>query len=213
MKVTVQGLTPRAVARLTKRRPQTNSKLASNGSRRCVGASFTTCWGPVVPGVRRQLESKYGIYTLHPLVLWSIQPVKFGAYLEAFRDLERLQQRVLHVLNALPDEVQQDFLRDGKFSVALDNYHPGRGSRVFMAPPGPSGDGSRSVVLKPLLAECSAEFAYYVIAHEFAHAFLRNGPWGDVTDVELAADGLAASWGFTRPVDTPWSQRSNNGSR
>lgn len=166
---------------------------------------------PVVPKVRGQLESKDGTLTPRPEIPRLIQPVKFSAYLEAFRHLEPLQQRVLHVLNALPREVQQDFLQDDKFTVALDNYRPGHGSRVFMAPPGPSGDGSRSVVLKPLLAECSREFAYYVIAHEFAHAFLRNGPWGDVDDVELAADGLAASWGFNRPIDTPWGRRSSTG--
>jgi len=39
-----------------------------------------------------------------------------------------------------------------------------------------------------------------VIAHEFAHAFLRNGPWGEITDVEEAADALAATWGFIRPA-------------
>jgi hypothetical protein len=107
------------------------------------------------------------------------------------------------VLEALPTEVQRDFLEDSRFSICLDNYVPGKGSKVFMAPPGTRVDGnhtgSRSVILKPKLADCSEAFAKYVIAHEFAHAYLRNGPWGEITDIEEAADALAASWGFTRP--------------
>jgi hypothetical protein len=70
-----------------------------------------------------------------------------------------------------------------------------------MATPGPIGSGSRCVVLKPRLADCSEAFACYVIAHEFAHAFLRNGGWDAITDPEEAADALAASWGFERPHD------------
>lgn len=124
----------------------------------------------------------------------------FSNYLEAFSELHVLRQRVLHVLVALPPNVQQDFLADPRFTVSLDDYEPGKGSTVFMASPGPAGKGSRSVVLKPKLGESSEAFAHYVIAHEFAHAFLRNGPWGDITDVEQAADALAASWGFARPT-------------
>ena len=39
-----------------------------------------------------------------------------------------------------------------------------------------------------------------LLAHELAHAYLRNeGRWpGD--DPEAAADALAAEWGFPRPV-------------
>ena len=134
--------------------------------------------------------------------------MNFSAYLEPFDLLTSLRDRVEHVLRSLPDEVQQDFIEDPRFSVALDNYIPGQGSTVYMACPGADGDGSRSVVLKPLLAECSEAFAHYVIAHEFAHAFLRNGPWGEITDVEHAADGLAAHWGFARPAESPWGRLS-----
>ena len=130
----------------------------------------------------------------------------FSAYLRDFSAHQNLQDRVLHVLEALPTNVQEDFLGDQRFSVSLDNYQRGNGSTVFMAAPGSQGESSRSVVLKPLLDECSKEFAYYVIAHEFAHAFLRNGPWGEITDVEEAADALAASWGFVRPAITPWTR-------
>ena len=133
---------------------------------------------------------------------------KFDHYLVDFQELSRLRERLLHVLQAIPEDVQRDFLSDDRFSIAVDNYERGKGSTVFMAAPGGHGQQSRSVVLKPLLNDCSNEFAYYVIAHEFAHAFLRNGPWGEITDVEDAADGLAAHWGFRRPNDTPWTNRS-----
>jgi hypothetical protein len=55
------------------------------------------------------------------------------------------------------------------------------------------------VILKPRLADCPEDFAHYVIAHEMAHAYLRNGGWGTIEDPELAADTLAATWGFGRP--------------
>lgn len=107
---------------------------------------------------------------------------------------------MLAVLDALPNDVQRDFLDDPRFRVALEEYVPGQGWTLWMASPGPIGNGSRCVVLRPRLATCSEAFAFYVIAHEFAHAFLRNGGWGDITDVEEAADALAASWGFLRPA-------------
>lgn len=123
----------------------------------------------------------------------------FSAYLEPFADYPALQQRVLSVLQQLPDEVQRDFLDDPRFGVAIDNYEPGTGWTLFMPTPGPLGQGSRRVVLRPKLDKASEQFASYIIAHEFAHAFLRNGGWGEITDVEEAADALAASWGFHRP--------------
>ena len=128
----------------------------------------------------------------------------FSAYLEAFEQHEPLRQRVLYVLDTLPKEGQQDFLSDPRFTVSLDNYVPGEGSRVFIAAPGRTGESSRSVVLKPRLSECAEAFAHYVIAHEFAHAYLRNGPWGDIPNTEDAANALAASWGFPVPDKLPW---------
>jgi hypothetical protein len=110
---------------------------------------------------------------------------------------------VLAVLTALPTEVQRDFLDDPRFRVALEDFVPGRGWSLWMESPGPIGSGSRCVVLRPRLAHCSEAFAHYVIAHEFAHAYLRNGGWGEITDVEEAADALAASWGYRRPAGNP----------
>ena len=69
-----------------------------------------------------------------------------------------------------------------------------------MACPSAIDSVSRCVVLRRKLAQASEAFAKYVIAHEFAHAYLRNGGWGEITDIEEAADALAASWGFIRPA-------------
>jgi len=106
-----------------------------------------------------------------------------------------LAVRALHVLRALPREVVDDFLADPQFRIAVDDYQPGKGRTVWLACP-TMGNGSRSVILKPRLAECDAAFAYYIIAHELAHAHLRNGGYGAITDPEQAADALAAEWGF-----------------
>ena len=124
----------------------------------------------------------------------------FTNYVKPFSGYPQLQRRVLEVLQALPSDVQNDFLNDVRFGTAIDNYEPGKGWSFLMPIPGPTGSESRCVVLRPKLATSSEKFAKYVIAHEFAHAFLRNGGWGEITDREEAADALAASWGFTRPA-------------
>ena len=126
----------------------------------------------------------------------------FSALTEEFEAHPSLRHRVLAVLRAIPNHVQRDFLDDPRFRITIDNYEPGKGWTLWMATPGPIGSGSRCVVLRLKLSNCSEAFAHYVIAHEFAHAFLRNGPWGDITDVEAAADALAATWGFCRPTST-----------
>ena len=120
--------------------------------------------------------------------------------LEPFADLEPLRERVLVVLSALPDEVRRDLLQDPRFRMTLDDFVPGEGRTVWLACPGPGGNGSRCVVLKPQLADCREAFAHYVIAHELAHAYLHNGGWGGIDDPEAAADAVAASWGFQKPA-------------
>jgi len=124
----------------------------------------------------------------------------FAAHLEAFTDDEPLRSRVHYVLVALPAEVQRDFVDDPLFRIAKETYVPGKGWTFFMESPGGVGTVSRCVLLRARLGECSTMFAHYVIAHEFAHAYLRNGGWGAITDREEAADALAASWGFRRPA-------------
>ena len=124
----------------------------------------------------------------------------FSSLIIELADFPELRERVLAVLHAIPSHVQQDFVEDPRFRVTIDNYVPGQGWTLWMPTPGPIGSGTRCVVLRPKLSHCSEAFAYYVIAHEFAHAFLRNGPWGEILDVEEAADALAATWGFHRPA-------------
>lgn len=124
----------------------------------------------------------------------------FAEFLEPFAALPSLQERLLAVLIALPSEVRTDFLSDSRFRIALDDFVPSEGRNVWLACPAPGGNGSRCVVLKPRLADCGREFALYVIAHELAHSYLRNGGWGDLADPEKSADALAASWGFDKPA-------------
>ncbi len=128
-----------------------------------------------------------------------LRPI-LAAHLEAFDELAPLNDRVLAVLVALPGEVRSDLLQDPRFRITLDDFVPGEGRTVWLACPGPGGNGSRCVVLKPQLADCPEAFAHYVIAHELAHAYLRNGGWGEIDDPEIAADALAAAWGFPKPV-------------
>jgi hypothetical protein len=128
----------------------------------------------------------------------------FSEHLTEFVNVPTLSERVSAVLMTLPKDVLRDLLEEPRVLISVDNYQPGKGSTVWMAPPS-ADDYSRCVVLKPKLADCPEDFAFYVIAHEFAHAFLRNGAWGDITDAEEAADALAAHWGHTRPDGPyPW---------
>jgi len=123
----------------------------------------------------------------------------FDFYVMPFLAHQPLAERVRQVLDTLPVEVQRDFVDDPRFQVTIDNFEPGKGWTLIMYLPRPCGRGSRCVVLRRKLAEAPEAFALYVIAHEFAHAFLRNGAWGEITDREDAADALAASWGFPKP--------------
>jgi hypothetical protein len=108
-----------------------------------------------------------------------------------------LHGHVAGVVMVLPAQVRDDLLTDGNFRIC--DYEPGRG--VIHVPVGlpARGMASRSVVLKRTLRKRPTAFVRYVIAHELAHAHLRNaGRWpGD--DPEHAADALAAEWGFPRP--------------
>jgi len=136
--------------------------------------------------------------------------MRFAVYLDPFVDYPELQRRVLLVLEQLPTEVQSDFLEDHRFVVTIDNFEPGVGWSLLMPTPGVPGRGSRCVVLRPKLAAAPERFATYVIAHEFAHAFLRNGGWGEITDIEEAADALAAFWGFQKSGEIVSDQGVNS---
>ncbi len=120
--------------------------------------------------------------------------------LHSFAPEDPLRYRVLKVLSAIPMEVQRDFCSDPRFGITKLNFDLGRGTTLYLALPSSDGRGSRCVALKPRLADCPEPFGLYVIAHELAHAYLRNGAWGTFTDPEEAADALAAQWGFSRPA-------------
>ena len=121
-------------------------------------------------------------------------------YVERSVGKDPLAPRIVAVLERLPRAVLEDLLEDSRFGLRMDDFVSGRGRTVWMASPESGGNGSRCVVLKPSLASCREEFAQYVIAHELAHAYLRNGGWGSIEDPEQAADALAGSWGFDRPL-------------
>jgi hypothetical protein len=122
-------------------------------------------------------------------------------YVERFVEDGNLATRITTVLCAIDEGSRRDLMMDPRFRISVDLIVPGTGRQVWMSCPHPNGGGSRSVVLKQRLAVCGADFAHYVIAHELAHACLRNGGWGGIEDAEEAADALAAKWGFARPQD------------
>ena len=117
--------------------------------------------------------------------------------LKPFESFPRLTAHIEKVILSLPEDIHQDLVGDASFSIALDDCEPGRGRTVLVPIPGTHG-ASRSVVLKPRLENCSESFTCYIIAHEFAHAYLRNGGWGEITCREEAADALAATWGYSK---------------
>ena len=120
-------------------------------------------------------------------------------WLAAFGLHDGLHAHVADVLCALPDLVRDDLMDDPCF--AMSDYEPGPGVVVHvpMGRPGRRGAPSRSVVLKRTLLGRPEAFVRYVIAHELAHAHLRNrGRFAD-EDPEVAADALADGWGFPKP--------------
>jgi hypothetical protein len=125
----------------------------------------------------------------HPLQTWLF---RFG--LDAF-----LHGHVADVLSTLPDDVRVDLVDDPSFRMS--DYEPGPGVVAHVPVGMPARRrASRSVVLKRTLRHRPPAFVRYVIAHEFAHAHLRNGGRWPGDDPEHAADALAAAWGFPRPA-------------
>ncbi|MEX0775653.1 MAG: hypothetical protein WD042_08040 [Phycisphaeraceae bacterium] len=111
---------------------------------------------------------------------------------------ESLRDHIAHVLLAMPEHVRDELMNDSAFSMC--DYEPvlGMGYQVSLASPG-RDRSSRAVVLKRTLGHTPPAFVRWVIAHELAHAHLRNGGRWDGDDPEHAADALAAQWGFPRP--------------
>ncbi len=115
---------------------------------------------------------------------------------------ETLKERVVHVFSALPEDVQKEFMQDPGFSIGT--YDTGRSGGARLLIPSPqAARGSRLVALEGSLRARSRAFAHYVIAHEFAHALLWNRGRHLGEDPEIAADSVAAEWGFPRPSTLP----------
>ena len=110
-----------------------------------------------------------------------------------------LHAHVAEVMLTLPDQIRHDFLEDPAFRFC--DYEPGPGvvAHVPVGAPRRNGAG-RSIALKRTLRHRPKAFVRYVIAHELAHAHLRNAGRYPGDDPEHAADALAAQWGFPRPV-------------
>ena len=105
-----------------------------------------------------------------------------------------IHEHTVSVVTALPETVRLDLMDDPCFIIC--DYDPASTTSVQ----GPLGIPGRGVVLKRTLRRRPLQFVRWLIAHELAHAYLRNeGRWpGD--DPELAADALAAQWGFPKPI-------------
>lgn len=125
-------------------------------------------------------------------------------WLDRFNLDGEIRDRAAEVLGALPYHVLTDLIEDPAFVIC--DYEPGPG-RSFQVPMklGIRGrEPGRAVVLKRTLRKRPREFAHWVIAHEFAHAHLRNAGRFEGEDPEAAADALAEIWGFPRPQKWPW---------
>jgi hypothetical protein len=111
---------------------------------------------------------------------------------------EALHHEVAGVLITLPGHVRDDFVGDPAFTLFDYDPRPGLITHVPVGLPR-GGFASRSVVLKRTLSRRPVEFVRYIIAHELAHAHLRNAGRFPGEDPEHAADALAAEWGFPKP--------------
>jgi hypothetical protein len=120
-------------------------------------------------------------------------------WLRPFALEEFLHAHTSQVVASLPDDVRSDFMDDPAFVMCDYEPGPGRSFHVPMKLTARRGPG-RAVVLKRTLRRRPVEFVRWVIAHELAHAHLRNGGRWAGDDPEHAADALAAGWGFPRPV-------------
>lgn len=131
---------------------------------------------------------------------------EIDSWLKPFSLDASLHAHAADVLEALPPPVLADFMEDPAFSMC--DYEPALGAAYCVPMKLVQSAGrvtaGRAVVLKRTLLRRPTDFVRWVIAHELAHAHLRNaGRWpGD--DPEHAADALAGEWGFPRPMKMPW---------
>lgn len=109
-----------------------------------------------------------------------------------------LRDHVEAVMAAMPHPVLEDLLDDPAFTLCDYDPHAGRVFHVPVGLPSRNGPG-RAVVLKRTVLRRPLPFVRWVIAHELAHAHLRNAGRFPGDDPEHAADALAEQWGFPRP--------------
>jgi len=119
-------------------------------------------------------------------------------WLTSFGLDETLASHAAVVIEQLSVEVRDDLVNDPAFRLMDYDPTPGKMTHIPVASPR-ANFASRSVLLKRTLRHRPAPFVRWVIAHELAHAHLRNGGRWPGEDPELAADALAAQWGFPRP--------------
>ena len=112
---------------------------------------------------------------------------------------EFIRDEVAGVLGTLPGHVRDDFVDDPGFTLFDYDPRPGLVTHVPVGLPRTPGGSGRSVVLKRTLTRRPLPFVRWVIAHELAHAHLRNAGRFPGEDPEHAADALAREWGFPRP--------------
>ncbi len=121
-------------------------------------------------------------------------------WLDGFGLDASLRTHVLNVFTTLPDDVRIDLTDDPAFHMSDYEPVPGRAFLECVGIPR-ARSASRSVVLKRTLRHRPPEFVRWVIAHELAHAHLRNAGRFPGEDPERAADALAGA------VGTPQAQR------
>jgi len=124
-------------------------------------------------------------------------PPPLDSWLLKFDLAPFLHDHVAVVLTALPADVRHDFLTDPAFTLC--DYEPSHLPAHIPVRPPAARRPSRCVVLKRTLRRRPENFIRWVIAHELAHAHLRNAGRHKDEDPEHAADSLAADWGFPRP--------------
>jgi hypothetical protein len=125
-------------------------------------------------------------------------------WLSTFQLDAALHEHAVEVVVALPHDVRIDLMHDESFRIS--DYEPRGQNHVHVGTPSLNRP-ARAVSLKRSLREKPGDFIRYVIAHEFAHAFLRNQGRTPHEDPEIAADTLAADWGFPRPEVWPFPLR------
>jgi len=127
---------------------------------------------------------------------------KINGWLSGFGLDGWINGHVATVFRHLPEEVRSDLMDDPGFLMCDYDPVPWGMMHVPMKLEIPGRPG-RSVVLKRTIKLRPIPFVQWVIAHELAHAYLRHGGRFPNEDPELAADCLAAAWGFPKP-EMPW---------